>query len=496
MRRKQRSLERLIPIQEISEDKLLLKDGRIAIGFRLGLAENEQKTGAEIRLEKTALIAGLKNLPLGSSLQKLDIYYHKAFEEKGRAQGYFERKAHQHFYHRLILSHESYLFFSLGKEDQPRANPVNSFFSFGRALGKDPFSGLEKRAQKVEKAGAELEGLFSSQGIVMKRLGDKELDQLYKAYFNLDFIHEPQGYERSMKIHRGAIEIGEKRAAIISLTEQGAVADELMLKGGVASYFSSPLGEALGIPHIVSTSFRIEDRDKELKALDLDKKLNASLDFLSGQDHEIRSAEIEAFTAEVRINSEQLLSVNVSVVLWSESEDSLGAYTDEALAAIRNMSGARGWVESYDTANLFFAAAPGNSCQGYRRLLMRAENALCYLDLSGNYKKGKEGIRLLDRYRNPLRAKLYNTELNNQNALVIGPSGSGKSFTVGSFIIQRQEQGHRQIIIDNGGSYKNALTALGGKYYEYDPEHPLSFNPFLLPQYQAGKRYLSQDKLS
>ncbi|MDW3651945.1 MAG: TraM recognition domain-containing protein [Bacteroidia bacterium] len=496
MRRKQRSLERLIPVQEISDEKLLLKDGRVAIGFRLDLAEKEQKTGAEIRAEKLALMAGLKNLPPGSTLQKLDIYYHQAFEDKGRGQGYFERKAHQHFYHRLILSHESYLFFSLGKEDQPAANPVNSFFSFGRALGKDPFSGLKERAQKVEKTGAELEGLFSRQGLEIKRLGDQELDQLYKAFFNLDFIHQPQGYERSMTMEKGAMQIGEKRALVISLTEQGAVADELMLKGGVASYFSSPLGEELCIPHIVSTSFRIEDRDKELKALDLDKKLNASLDFLSAQDHEIRSAEIEAFTAEVRINSEQLVSAHVSLLLWSEREDSLGAYADEALAAIRKMSGARGWVESYDTANLFFAAAPGNSYQGYRGLLMRAENALCYLDLSGSYKKGKEGIRLLDRYRNPLRVELYNTALNNQNALVIGPSGSGKSFTVGSFIIQRHEKGHRQIIIDNGGSYKNALTALDGKYYEYEPEHPLSFNPFLLPKNKAGKRYLSGDKLT
>ena len=111
MRRKQRSLERLIPVQEISDEKLLLKDGRVAIGFRLDLAEKEHKTAAEIRAEKLALMAGLKNLPPGSTLQKLDIYYHQAFEDKGRGQGYFERKAHQHFYHRLILSHESYLFF-------------------------------------------------------------------------------------------------------------------------------------------------------------------------------------------------------------------------------------------------------------------------------------------------------------------------------------------------------------------------------------------------
>ena len=246
---------------------------------------------------------------------------------------------------------------------------------------------------------------------------DKELDGLYKAWFNLGFSDEV-GYERSMGIDAEGLMLGEKRLKLISMQAQGSIADQVMRNGGVASPFIFPLGHQLMIPHILSCSFRIENREKELRALDLDKKLNASLDYLSGQDNEIKSAEIDEFTAGVRVNNEQLISLNLSLILWDRAVDELGKAIEKGLAAFRMLAGAEGWVETMDTANLFFALAPGNGFQNYRWLLMRARNALCYFHLSGNYKSEKEGVRL------------FSSDLNNQNTLVIGPSGSGKSFTV------------------------------------------------------------------
>ena len=493
--RRRKSLRELLPIEDISEGKLLLKDGRVAIGFILSSVEMERKTEAELRYEKEVFEAGLSSLPKGSVLQKIDIYFHEPFKGSKKGKDYFERKAIDHFYNRQILKQKSYLFLSLGKEDQPKANPVNSFFAFGKALGKDPFTGLEKRIEKLEALGSEFEELLGSMEIAARRMGDKEIDQLYKAWFNVDFSNEV-GYERSMGIDTEGLIIGEKRLKILSMIGQGSIADQVMRNGGVVSPFVFPLSHHLNTPHILSCSFRIEDREKELRALDLDKKLNASLDYLSGQDNEIKSAEIDEFTATVRVSNEQLISLNLSLVFWDADPNQLSKAVEKGLSAFRMLSGASAWVETLDTANLFFALAPGNSFQNYRWLLMRAKNALCYFHLNGNYGREKEGVRLMDRFRNPLRVRLFSTDLNNQNALVIGPSGSGKSFTVGSFIIQRHEQGHRQIIIDNGGTYKNALTALDGKYFEYEPEHPLSFNPFLLPKDKIGKRYLSGDKLT
>ncbi|OFZ00162.1 MAG: hypothetical protein A2491_19445 [Bacteroidetes bacterium RIFOXYC12_FULL_35_7] len=92
-----------------------------------------------------------------------------------------------------------------------------------------------------------------------------------------------------------------------------------------------------------------------------------------------------------------------------------------------------------------------------------------------------------------VKVNLFNTELNNQNAVIIGPSGSGKSFTIGHFVAQRFEKGQKQLIIDIGGSYKNLVEALQGQYYEYDLEKPLQFNPFLISK-DHNKQYNLNDE--
>jgi type IV secretory pathway VirB4 component len=64
---------------------------------------------------------------------------------------------------------------------------------------------------------------------------------------------------------------------------------------------------------------------------------------------------------------------------------------------------------------------------------------------------------------------------------------------------QRFERGHRQIIIDKGGTYRNVIYALNGKrfeetYFAYSAEKPLAFNPFRLEKDEAGKYQLSSEK--
>jgi type IV secretory pathway VirB4 component len=68
---------------------------------------------------------------------------------------------------------------------------------------------------------------------------------------------------------------------------------------------------------------------------------------------------------------------------------------------------------------------------------------------------------------------------------------------MGNFMTQRFERGARQIIIDVGGTYKNLMESLVGMncYFEYEPDHPLSFNPFLLEK-REDAYLLSSDKVN
>jgi type IV secretory pathway VirB4 component len=190
--------------------------------------------------------------------------------------------------------------------------------------------------------------------------------------------------------------------------------------------------------------------------------------------------------------------LHLSVIIFEVNDKIRKAQIERTISAFRSINGCETLIESLDTAALYFASAPGNGYQVPERwLLMPADYASCYLNFTTTYQPDKKGDILCDRFRNPLLVNLFNTSLNNQNCLTIGPSGSGKSYTMGNFMTQRFERNARQIIIDVGGTYKNLMESLVGLecYFEYDMEHPLSFNPFLLEKRKDGY-FLTSDKVN
>ncbi|MEM9929990.1 MAG: DUF87 domain-containing protein, partial [Bacteroidota bacterium] len=257
-------------------------------------------------------------------------------------------------------------------------------------------------------------------------------------------------------------------------------------------------------PHVVTQCVLIEDTERELKALDFERKLNDSMEWLTTQDHELKAEELDEFTAYVRSGSAGLVSLHLSVLVFESDERLRKSYAERSVAALRQMYGAEALIESYDTANMFFASLPGNGFQHYRWLTTSSEIASCYLHFVTSFTGDKQaastvGDYLCDRFRNLLRVNLFNTALANQNCVVIGPSGSGKSYTMGNFIAQRLERGARQIIIDKGGTYRNVMYALTGQdftqtYFEYSSEKPLAFNPFLLEKDGQGHYQLTSGK--
>lgn len=77
----------------------------------------------------------------------------------------------------------------------------------------------------------------------------------------------------------------------------------------------------------------------------------------------------------------------------------------------------------------------------------------------------------------------------------LAPSGSGKSFFNGKMIKDRYEAGHTMVVIDSGGTYRFLFKALKGTYIEYNPEQPLSLNPFLV-KLKEGRYLPDTDKVA
>lgn len=70
----------------------------------------------------------------------------------------------------------------------------------------------------------------------------------------------------------------------------------------------------------------------------------------------------------------------------------------------------------------------------------------------------------------------------NRNGVFIGPSGTGKSFTINALLYFAKMQGAHITIVDIGHSYRRLGEILEAKYVSHEVESPLSLNPFYYAQ--------------
>lgn len=87
--------------------------------------------------------------------------------------------------------------------------------------------------------------------------------------------------------------------------------------------------------------------------------------------------------------------------------------------------------------------------------------------------------------------------LENANEVVLGKSGSGKSYLVKLEVMRQLMFGTEVIIVDPEGEYEAICKTLGGEYVAFTPSSPIKINPFdLSGLYEEGENELGLKILS
>jgi conjugal transfer ATP-binding protein TraC len=76
------------------------------------------------------------------------------------------------------------------------------------------------------------------------------------------------------------------------------------------------------------------------------------------------------------------------------------------------------------------------------------------------------------------------------HGVVVGTSGSGKSFLINHLVQQVLPLGAAVVILDRWASYEQLCTIQGGRYVALDFDHPICFNPFLGPLDRGHRAFL------
>jgi type IV secretion system protein TrbE len=195
-------------------------------------------------------------------------------------------------------------------------------------------------------------------------------------------------------------------------------------------------------------------------------------------------------------DGQSLGDFSLTIVLYGRSKAELEQLGAEFAGIFTNADGSL-FSETYNQLNAYFATVPGNYALNLRKLYLLNTN---YADLSflftilpgekTNAHLGTEYLAVLETDNStPYFLNLHNGEV--AHTLILGMTGSGKSYLANFLLQNAQKYAPLTFIFDIGGSFESLTTIFGGSYLNAGQEaRDFTINPFSLPQTKENLQFL------
>lgn len=497
--------EKILPIYKVEHNCILSMQGDITIAFEATLPEIFTLSDRDYEAYHHAWVKAIKVLPQNSVFHKqdwfLESYYQADFENN--SQSFLSRSSELFFNERPYLNHSCYIFLTCKSKDR---RPSSSVYSnilrksivpencTNPAFHKD-FSGSASQFERI---------LKDSSFVQLRRLTDNELAGTANAPGVIErycFLLDKGQPSVLQDIHiKDEIRIGTNHCELYTLSD----AEDLpALCGSRINYdkystdrtkfsigFASPLGQLLDCNHILNQYVFIDDAQKTIKRLEAKKLRLQSLSTYSRENAISRDATND-FLNEAIGQQRQPVKAHFNVLVWSNDLVQINDLKNKAGSAMAQLD-AVAKQETDGQAQVWFAGLPGNEADFPMNDTFDTflEQATCFFNLESNYQNSISpfGIRLGDRISGkpvlvdisdePIK-KGYTT---NRNKVILGGSGSGKSFFTNHMVRSYYEQGTHVVLVDVGHSYKGLCELVDGYYFTYSESDPIKFNPFYLTE--------------
>lgn len=202
-------------------------------------------------------------------------------------------------------------------------------------------------------------------------------------------------------------------------------------------------------------------------------------------DSDAANKAVDADEALQTLGSDQVAFgyLTATVVVWDEDERA----ASERLKAVERVIQGRGFTTSPETLNAvegWLSSVPGHVYANVRQPIVSTLNLAHLMPLSAVW-AGPERNEHLDgppllitrtEGATPFRLTTHVGDVG--HALVVGPTGAGKSVLLATLILQfRKYAGNRIYVFDKGRSVRAAMLGLGGQFHDLGLEGGLTFQP-------------------
>lgn len=499
-----RELRDYIPFLCIKDNVIMSKRGDLTFGWRVWLptAYTVSEGGYDNIL--SSFLQAYKLLPPYCIVHKQDIFKYDSY--KAKTVGEFLGDSYEkHFNGRKFLNGYCYIYLTFSTKSNIENKSSSSGF-FGILDSKVPKPELISQCASIA---SQFEAVLNNNPLIVLEqlmnddflsLDDKGQDRgVIPDYLRL-FTETPCA-DYALEFYKDKVMLGDQEicawyvedsdclpARVSSVSYVGKMSSSssaVFLSGG------SAIGYGLSIPHIVNRYVVTLPRNTVEKELDQKKRLMTSFSLYS-QGCRVNAEELDEYLEENARNSATTVKCFTDVIAWGKPAD-IPDIRNSVVSAFSEL-GITCCEDKLTCPLLHYVGIPGAASDlGYDNYMTSEMNAFLCLGLWDGYDSGIEGgcIKLNDRNRMvPMTLDIQSLArergfIDNMNALVVGPSGSGKSFTMNTLVRNYYNSDQHILIIDVGDSYEGICQIIyeetngrDGIYNSYDPEHPFSFNPF------------------
>lgn len=285
-----------------------------------------------------------------------------------------------------------------------------------------------------------------------------------------------------LEVHRDHIRMGDHLFRVLTL--------KTLPEG--ASH-AAMMNSFLGLPFYfwLSQTVSIQDQKKEVERLQLQRRLAHSMASGAGNvadlESESKLGHIEELIRELLEGSEKIVSLDLTCIIWGKSIEELEEKSDEVLKAFKGVNQAEGVIETLPAFDAFLGALPG-VCAGLRTKKVKSSNAAHFVPAFSSWRGNKRPVCLLPNRDGVLvSVDPFAPELPAWNGMVLGSTGSGKSFGLLQLILMFYGQnfgkaGRPKVVwIDNGASSQRAIEVLDGSFIDLNIDSGIRLNAFDLP---------------